>query len=575
MNSRLLVILLLGVSAASAQPVLAPGTPVVNAVSYVDEIAPGSIFLVFGTNLAASSPAQGRLPLEPTLGSVSIRFTPTTGGTPVDALVIFTRNDVLQGLLPSSAAPGTYSVTVTYNGVTSAPGIARVVARRMGIATADSSGAGQAQAQIFHSATAFSLNRFTSGRIGTFETAVAHPGEAMVLWVTGIGADASSDRTGGSSGDRTSAASIRIRLGAKDITPAFAGRASGLPGTDQINFTVPADADTGCTVPLQVLTGDVASNNVTLAIAPSGQSTCAHPFLSGDQLRKMSEGGTLTFGSLDLSRHNISSNIPGLGNFDLTTESTGGLFARYGVGNLGEYQGDFSNVINTCQVSRFRSEDLPGGTYQAPVPLDAGAALRLNGPGASNVSVPKLQGTHYYSHTLYSSGFPGVPGTQTGTPTIAAGTYTLAGSGGADIGPFTASVTVPAPLNWTNRDSINEVNRGQALNLTWTGGGNDVVFIFGLSYREAGGTLDQPIYEGASFVCFQNASAGNFAVPTSILSQLPPSASINGAPGGVLLLQLVGPANGGPFTAPLTAGGTVDRASFTYSYGFNKSVNYQ
>jgi uncharacterized protein (TIGR03437 family) len=575
LHSCVSAILFLGASAALAQPVLAPGNPVVNGASYADQIAPGSIFLVFGTNLASSTPVQARLPLQPTLGGVSIRFTPSGGGPAVDALVLFTRNDVLQGLLPSSAAPGNYSVTVTYNNQTSAPGIARVVARRVGIVSADSSGAGQAQAQIFYSATSYSLNRFTSGKIGTFDTAVAHPGEAMVLWATGVGADPSSDGTGGTSGDRTSAASIRIRLGAKEITPGYAGRASGLPGTDQINFTVPADVETGCTVPLQVMTGDVASNAVTLAIAPSSQSACTHPFLSNDQLRRMSEGGTLTFGSLSLSRSNISSTVPGLGSFEFTSESAGGLFARYGVGNLGEYQGDFSSVINSCRVIRFRSEDLPTGEYQPPVLLDAGSALRLNGPGASNVSVPKLIGSHSYSNTLYSSGFPGVPGSQTGTPTIAAGSYTMTGPGGADVGPFVASVNVPAPLNWTNRDSTNEVNRGQTLNLTWSGGGNDVVSILGASYVIAGGTVEDPIYEGATFICFQNASAGGFGVPSSILSQLPPSSNVGDIPGGILLLQLVGPANGGRFTAPLTAGGTVDYATFTYGYGFSKTVGYR
>jgi hypothetical protein len=322
------------------------------------------------------------------------------------------------------------------------------------------------------------------------------------------------------------------------------------------------------------MTGDVASNDVTLAIAPAGQSTCSHPFLSPDQLRRVSEGGTVTFGTLNLSKQIVSANVPNMGSFDLNTESVGGLFGRYSVRNLGEYQGDFSSVINTCQVTRFRSADLPLGGYQPPTLLDAGNPLRLNGPGASNVAVPRLEG-NYYSQTLFSSGFPGVPGSQQGTPTIAAGTYTLAGTGGADIGAFTASVTVPAPLNWTNRDAIAEVNRAQTLNLTWTGGGNDIVSIVGLSYNNVGGTLERPIYEGATFVCYQNASAGSFGVPSSILNQLPPSSTAASSIGGALLLQLVGPQNGGPFTAPLTAGGTVDRATFIYSYGFVKNLPYR
>ena len=180
-----------------------------------------------------------------------------------------------------------------------------------------------------------------------------------------------------------------------------------------------------------------------------------------------------------------------------------------------------------------------------------------------------------YSHTLYQSGFPGVPGSEAGSPTIAAGTYTIAGPGGADIGPFNASVTLPAPLNWTNRDAVNDINRSQTLTLTWTGGGSDIVTMIGYSYQQVGGTDTSPIYEGATFVCYQNASAGSFGIPSSILSQLPQAVATSETAGGSLVVESYGPTNGGPFTAPLTAGGSIDRGSFTYSTGYSKTVSYQ
>ncbi|MCW5977539.1 MAG: hypothetical protein KIT09_05660 [Bryobacteraceae bacterium] len=573
---RMLPAAMLVAGVALAQPVLRTNNPVVNGGSYANTIAPGSIFVVFGTNLAGDAILQApSLPLATSLGGVSIRFTPSGGGSAIDALMVYTTRNQIAGLLPSAAAPGRYTVTVTYNGQTSPPGLANVTARSLGIVSADSSGGGQAQAQIYYSATAWSLNRFAGGRIGTFDTAVAHPGEAMVLWLTGIGADPASDTTGGSSGDRTSAAGIRIRLGNREIVPAFAGRASGLPGTDQVNFTVPADAQLDCAVPLQITTGDGGgSNQVTLAIAAAGQNACSHPFLTADQLRAMSEGGTLVFGYFNLGRQNISTEVPGVGGFDLTTESVGGQFARYGVGNLGEFEGDFSGLAGSCFVTRFQGDESQPGAYTPPTPLDAGNPLRLNGPNAANVAVERLEG-NYYSHTLYSSGFPGVPGSGSGSPTISAGAYTLSGTGGVDIGAFNASVTVPSPLTWTNRDAITEINRSQNLNLTWTGGGSDLVWIFGSSAVRSGGTEDDPIYDGAVFICYQNANAGSFSVPSAILSQLPASGDILEGTGGMLMLSLTGPANGGPFTAPLTAGGNIVRGSFTYSNGFMKTVSYE
>ena len=194
----------LGTWCAWAQPVLRTTDPVVNGASYANSIAPGSIFVVFGTNLAGDAILQApSLPLQTALGGVSIRFTPAAGGAPIDALMVYTTKNQIAGLLPSSTAAGTYNVTVTYNSQTSAPGVAEVTARSVGIVTADSSGAGQAQAQIYYSATKWSLNRFATTKLGSFDTAVAHPGEVMVLWLTGLGADASSDLNGGTAGDRT------------------------------------------------------------------------------------------------------------------------------------------------------------------------------------------------------------------------------------------------------------------------------------------------------------------------------------------------------------------------------------
>jgi hypothetical protein len=107
---------------------------------------------------------------------------------------------------------------------------------------------------------------------------------------------------------------------------------------------------------------------------------------------------------------------------DSTSENAGGLFARYGIGNLSQYQADFSNLAGTCTVIRFRDDDLPIGYTPPEVTLlDAGNPLRLNGPNASNVAVEQFQGSRIYSKTLYQSGIPGFPGSETGAPTMAAG----------------------------------------------------------------------------------------------------------------------------------------------------------
>lgn len=573
---------LLFAAAGWAQPVLRSTDPVVNGGSYANTIAPGSIFVVFGTNLAGDAVVLApSLPLQTTLANVSIQFTPVAGGAPIGTLMVYTTKNQIAGLLPSTAAPGDYNVTVTFNNQRSAPGVAHVVARNYGIVSADSSGAGQGQVQNYRTATEWDLNRFAKGALGSFTTSPASPGQVLVLWGTGLGADAASDTTGGTSGDRTASAGVKVVVGSKEITPAYAGRASGLPGTDQINFTLPGDVDTGCSVPVQVRVGDTVSNTVTLAIVTGGRDVCQHPFLSSDALRRLSAGGTVTAGSLLLSKQVLSISAAGM-SFDLPTEAVSGSFARYGLGNLNAIPAAAqSTTIGTCTVTRQRGRQSELLTGVLPAKgLDAGPQLTLSGPGAANVAVPK-DANNDYTKTLFSGGLPGIPGLPgggTSTPVISAGTYTITAPGGTEVGAFTTSVTVPTELNWTNKAQINDVNRQQGLAITWSGGSGQV-FITGISGTTAGGTQQDPIYDAAVFVCTANASAGNFTVPSSILSQLPAvtfdptSSTSNGV--GLLGLQLNGPAGGGSFMAPLVGGGNVDMANFTYSLGTAKVVNYK
>lgn len=555
-----------------AQPSLRANNPVVNGGSYAAGIAQGSIFVVFGSNIAGATLVQATaLPLQTTMSGTSIRFTPVGGGTPVDALMIYTTQNQIAGLLPSTAAAGDYNVTVSYNNQTTAPAKVTVVARNFGIVSADGSGAGQAQVQDYRTGVDWDLNRFAKGRLGPFTTAPAAPGHVLVIWGTGIGADAPSDAAGGTSGDRTGAASVRVIVGDKEITPAYAGRALGFPGTDQINLTLPADVQLGCSVPLQVRAGGTLSNTVTLSIANPGDDACSHPFLTGDALKRLSEGGTVTLGTLSLAKQAVSLSALGI-SLDTTTETASGNFARFTVGSIGNYSGVLTTTSG-CQVFRRTGgqQDLLFGTAPTTA-LDAGAQLTLNGPGATNIALPR-DAQKSYNKTLYSSGILGSGAV--GTPVINAGNYTIAGTGGADIGAFTASLTVPTPINWVERTTITNVNRSQGVTVNWTGGGSDnLVEIVGISGQSVGGTATNPIFDAGIFICLAPASALKFTVPSSVLMQLPATTGdLTSGSVGLLGVQLVVP--GVKFNAPLTAGGTVDYATFNFTNGGNKSVSYQ
>jgi hypothetical protein len=212
------------------------------------------------------------------------------------------------------------------------------------------------------------------------------------------------------------------------------------------------------------------------------------------------------------------------------------------------------------------------------VALDAGNQLTLNGPNANGIAVPRGE-KNSYSKTLVEPSLPGLPGGGGGSAVIAAGTYTLAGTGGTDIGAFNAEVTVPATIEWANSKDISTVIRSQPLNVTWTGAASGVVTITGVSASTADASSANPIYDGSIFVCYANGSAGSFSVPSSILSQLPPATltttltSLTSV--GLLGIQLSSPASSGTFSAPLTVGGSIDYGSFGFSVGVNKTVDYQ
>lgn len=132
--------------------------------------------------------------------------------------------------------------------------------------------------------------------------------------------------------------------------------------------------------------------------------------------------------------------------------------------------------------------------------LDAGT-IQLSGPGAGTVSFGSGPGIYAPNISPSNPGFTVSPGV----------TYTLSGSGGADIGKFSVNVAVPSTqLNWTNQN-LPSITRSQGATITWTGGyPNGMVQIFG--------AVGDPSIQ---FYCNAPSSAGQFTIPPSILLALP------------------------------------------------------
>ena len=96
-----------------------------------------------------------------------------------------------------------------------------IIARKPGIVSASDDGTGPAQATLNGKLI---LQRTTNlGRLGDFDTRAASLGERIDLWATGLGLDPAF-HSGGTSGDQTAAAPIRVIVDGLEVTPLYVGQ---------------------------------------------------------------------------------------------------------------------------------------------------------------------------------------------------------------------------------------------------------------------------------------------------------------------------------------------------------------
>ncbi|HLK49550.1 MAG TPA: hypothetical protein VKT49_15515 [Bryobacteraceae bacterium] len=555
-------------------------TAVLDAGGYTSNLAPGSVFVVKGSNLCSTSVSVTGTPYSTAaMGGAAIRLTPAAGGSPLDAYMVYCYNSggvtQLAAVIPSSAAPGTYNLTVTANGTAGAAFATTVVARNFQLMTQPATGSGRALAQNVVSQTQYDVNGFTTQPVPgqPFQRSPAKASQVMIAWGTGLGAAAGFDATAPPGLDfLAQGLDVKVIVGGMSITPSFAGRSNTWPGLDNIGFTLPANVPTGCNVPLQVSVAGQMSNLTTISIASNG-SACSDSQFAPAVLSKLDSGGSITAGYFNLTGFNTNLAFQGQ-NLAVRIEGASGAFAKYTADTITQ----LPNVSTTggCEVFQTTTTGSAGsGVSNSLTFLDAGA-ISLNGPNVSSKALTESRNVYTLNlgTSMTGSGTPPIPGLNP-SPLITSGTYTLNGAGGADVGPFTASVTINQPLTVTGGLPAT-VNRSQDLTIAWTGGNSsDAVVIAGTSSILTTGTVQSGTFNTATFVCTTTAGRQTFTVPSSILQQLQPTTG--GTSIGVLTVSSTSsPAAGnGLFTAPLKAGGNTDFALFTAGIGTAATPTYQ
>jgi uncharacterized protein (TIGR03437 family) len=458
-------------------------------------IAQGSLFFVFGSGLAFPGTiavlqnAVGNT-LPTTINGASI--TVTVGSTTVTPAMYYAQPTAVAGVLPSNTPLGAGTVTVTYNNQASNSYPITVVANAMGFLAYDEGGTGLGVAVNL------------SGGLYNYANSIP-PGTTVILYGSGLGADPKGTGGNAANGNRdttyvgfTSVAADSINSlthiyvgGVDGGTPGYQG-ASGYPGLNQINFTIPATAPTGCNVSLVGVNAlGVPTNVITL---PIGTGACSDPTfgVSGAQTQNLGGQTSVTSGVVGI----YQSTSPGNGvsafaisNFD---SYSGTVYAdAAGVVSLG------GCVINQSATSTAVKRDFTG--------LDAGS-ISVTGPSGTTVTLTAQP-------SIAGQGFAQLP---SGYIPTTGGTFTFNGIGGANVGAFTASVVFPNPvLNWTNQNAAANITRSSGLTVAWTGGSSGTYVSIGGS-SQASST--SPL---AGFTCLAPVSAGQFTVPAYILAALP------------------------------------------------------
>jgi uncharacterized protein (TIGR03437 family) len=491
--------------AAVAQPPLIYNRSIYNAASFMPAgvpmgaIAQGSIFSIFGNFLGPSKAVTASsFPLANTLAGVSINI--IQGSTTVPAIPVYVGIGQINAIMPSTAPLGIASVQVVVNNARSNMAPIQIVSSEVGIFTANGTGIGPGVLWNFIAQNNQPVNS---------PTVTAKNGQVITLWGTGLGPIAGADNVAPTTGNLP--VQVQVFVGGQPATVQYSGRSGCCAGVDQIVFTVPKNAPTGCWVPVYVKTGGTTiSNFVTMAIEPTpGVCTTdvlpqvTSSFVQGKRIAEALATRTVT-------RQDVGVLAP----VDITSDYHVDFAFQPDPGQFPFNPAIAFPPSGTCTAYAHPGDMLNGsplpGMAPTTMPLDMGAPFLLTGPNGSKTLSAGFFGAQagYLGGSISNNILPS-------SLFLDPGSYTLQGFGGADVGPFSTSFTIPQPLTWTNRLQTNVVNRTQPLTISWSGGDSGQVVAM-LGFGD-----DLPSNSSAVFVCIAPPGATSFTVPTDMLSILP------------------------------------------------------
>jgi uncharacterized protein (TIGR03437 family) len=220
---------------------------VVNTISLLPLIAPGSLISIYGVNLAAGDATAPSLPLPGALNGTSV----TINGNL--APLVFVSATQINAQTPYETKEGTATLLIQAGSVTSAPVKFQVVDTAPAVVT--TAGSRHAMAQNDPDAA---LNTPDNP---------AQPGQSVTVFLTGQGVLDNPVPNGAVPPDSPISAplaAIQAQIGGKDASISFAGLAAGFVGLLRLDIIIP-DVPAG-EQPLEVAIGGVSANSTMVSI---------------------------------------------------------------------------------------------------------------------------------------------------------------------------------------------------------------------------------------------------------------------------------------------------------------------
>jgi uncharacterized protein (TIGR03437 family) len=217
------------------------------------KLAVNSLAAAYGSNLAANT-AAATLPLQTTLGSVTVQFTDSAGTSKLAPLLYVSANQV-NYQVPDGLAPGIAAVTIG-----SSTGSALIDALAPGLYSASGTGSGVAAAlAALYSTdgmvTPENLVECSSAGCTAVPMSLGNPTDQLIVSLFGTGLR-----------NFSSLQNAMIQIGGAPAQILFVGAQSQYPGLDQINVVVPRSLAGAGEVPIVLTLDGQTANVVTLSV---------------------------------------------------------------------------------------------------------------------------------------------------------------------------------------------------------------------------------------------------------------------------------------------------------------------